>query len=93
MAKKVTEQKVKVVPKTKPEIGIDTNRELVDDMIAASQVGALDVSSIDALTSTAQTREQVYELIDSMANDDTISAVLKQYASDVIQTNDAGEIV
>lgn len=79
---------------TKPlEIGIDTNKTLMSDIIEAAEIGVLDISSIDALSQSVQNREQAYQLIDSMAKDDVIAAVLDNYAEDVVQTNDKGQIV
>ena len=93
MADKINEIKINPVANGKPEIGIDTDKTLVNSIIDAAQVGALDISSIDALSQSAQTREQAYELIDSMSQDDVISAVLETYAEDTVQTNDKGEII
>ena len=84
-------QKIKVVPTPNPEIGVDTENVFADSILAAAQVGGLDVSSIDALSQSAQNREQVYELIDSMATDEVLSAVLETYAEDSVEPNDKGE--
>lgn len=79
---------------TKPtEIGIDTSKTLFSNIIEAAEVGVLDISSIDALSQSVQNREQSYQLIDSMAQDDVIAAVLDNYAEDVVQTNDKGQTV
>lgn len=84
---------IKPINKEAPEIGIDTNKTMFDNIIDAAQVGALDISSIDALCQSAQNREQSYELIDAMAKDDVIAAVLETYAEDTVQTNDKGQII
>ena len=84
-------QKIKVVPTPEPEIGMDTDNVFADSILAAAQVGGLDVSSIDALSQSAQNRKQVYELIDSMATDEVLSAVLETYAEDAVEPNDKGE--
>ena len=89
--KKLTEEMVTPVAATAPEVGIDTTKSIISDMINSVQLGTLDVSSIDALSASAQTREQTYELLDAMASDEAISAVLKIYTSETIQTNDKGE--
>ena len=75
------------------EIGIDTSKSLMNNIIDAAEIGVLDISSIDALSQSVQNREQAYQLIDSMANDDVIAAVLDNYAEDVVQTNDKGQVV
>lgn len=84
--------KVKVLNNGAPEIGIDTEKTFAENIIGAAQVGALDISSIDALSNSAQSREQFYGIIDSMAQDDVIAAVLETYAEDATQTNDKGQI-
>ena len=89
--KKLTEEKITPTPAPTPEIGIDTQDTFVNNIIAGAQLGTLDISSIDALTNSAQTREQMYELLDSMSRDDVISAVLDTYVEDTIQTNDKGQ--
>ena len=90
---KEVKRKVKPTPKTPPETGIDTSKSIVDNIIESASIGCLDVSSIDALSQSAQNREQQYELMDSMLQDATISSVVKQYASDIIQTNDRGQTI
>lgn len=90
---KEVKRKVKPAPKTPPETGIDTSKSIVDNIIESASIGCLDVSSIDALSQSAQNREQQYELMDSMLQDATISSVVKQYASDIIQTNDRGQTI
>ena len=85
--------KVKPIPVPQAEIGIDVDGTFVDNLIEGSQIGSVDLSSIDALNQSAQSRERMYELIDSMATDDIISAVIETYAEDAIQTNDKGQIV
>lgn len=89
----VNEVFIKPVVADSPEIGIDISRQIANNIIGAAEVGALDITSIDALSQSAQTREQSYQLIDSMAQDDVIAAVLETYAEDTVQTNDAGQIV
>ena len=89
----INEIKVAPVVASAPEIGIDTNKSIIDNIIGAAEVGTLDISSIDALSQSAQNREQSYQLIDSMAQDDVIAAVLETYAEDTVQTNDSGQVV
>ena len=89
----INEIKIAPVAASAPEIGIDTNKSIIDNIIGAAEVGTLDISSIDALSQSAQNREQSYQLIDSMAQDDVIAAVLETYAEDTVQTNDSGQVV
>ena len=87
------EERIKPTIPTEPETGIDTDKTIISNIIEGAQVGGLDVSSIDALSNSAQNREQTYELLDSMAQDDVIAAVLETYTDDVIQTNDKGQTI
>ncbi len=93
MSEELREEKIKVVPAEAPETGIDVNKTIVNNIIEGAQVGGLDISSIDALSNSAQNREMTYELLDSMAQDDVVSAVLETYADDTVQTNDKGQTI
>lgn len=85
--------KIQPTPKRDPEVGIDTEKSIVSNMLDAIEFGNLNVSEINTLMQTAQTREQTYELIDTMAQDDVISAVLETYAEDTVETDDEGRSV
>jgi len=89
----INEIKIKPIATTSPEIGIDTERHFLDNLITSAQIGTLDISSIDALSNSAQSREQSYQLIDNMAQDTIIAAVLETYAEDAVQTNDSGKVM
>lgn len=93
MGQNLKEEKIIPTVPEAPETGIDTNKSIVNNIIEGAQVGGLDISSIDALSNSAQNRETVYELLDSMAQDDVVSAVLETYADDAIQTNDKGQTI
>ena len=93
ISQSMNEMRIIPTAATSPEIGIDTDKSIVSNIIGAAEIGALDISSIDALSQSAQNREQSYQLIDSMAQDDVIAAVLETYAEDTVQTNDSGQIV
>ena len=95
MPKKIsdTEKKVKIVPKTKPNIGIDTDNKFQDSVISAAQESSLDIGKLESFTNVAQTRDQIYSTIDTMMTDSTLSAVLDCYTADAVDTNDNGQIV
>lgn len=86
-------KRVKIVPKTKPDIGIDTDNKFEDTVIAAAQTSNLDINKLESFTNVAQTRDQIYSTIDTMMNDSTLSAILECYTSDVVDQNDEGKIV
>lgn len=85
--------KVKIVPKTKPDIGIDTDNQFEDTVITAAQTSTLDTNKLESFTNVAQTRDQLYSTIDTMMNDSTLSAILECYSSDVVDQNDSGDVV
>ena len=86
-------KRVKIVPKTKPDIGIDTDNTFEDTVVAAAQTSQLDANKLESFTNVAQTRDQVYSTIDTMMNDSTLSAILECYTSDVVDQNDQGQSV
>jgi len=88
-----TNQKIKPVPTPEPELGIDLKNSFVDSILDGASIGTLDLSSLNSLSQSTQSREQMYQLLDSMAQDDVVSAVLETYAEDAIQSNDKGESV
>lgn len=91
--KETTKQKVKVVPRPKPEIGIDTNNSFPDSLLDAAQASSLDTGVLENFSTVAQTREQMYSLIDTMAQDSTLAAIIESYAEDATEQNDRGKIV
>ena len=83
----------KAVPKPETNIGIDTADTLFQNIVSSGEASSLDMSQVEAFTRVSQNREQVYQLIDSMCEDPTISAVLETYAEDATEYNDQGKIV
>lgn len=75
------------------EIGIDVDDEFIDAIIEGVSSNIVDINTLDTFTNVTQSRENIYQLIDSMAADDRISAILETYASDVVETNDKGQTV
>lgn len=88
--KKIT---VKAVMPQPPEIGADTDGQLLSDLMSAAISSNVDLSALESFESVAQTREQTYSLIDTMCNDSTMASVVETYAEDVTQSNDNGNIV
>ncbi len=86
-------KKTKAVPVKDPEIGIDTTSDFVYTILDEIDNDKVDLNSIESFDSVAQTRETTYALIDSMACDDRVSAILETYAEDATETNEHGQIV
>lgn len=86
-------KKIKSVPKPNIEIGIDTDGVLSDEIIAAELEKKLNTDDINSFSQQSQNRNQLYDLIDTMCEDSTISAIIETYAEDSTEYNDKGKIV
>lgn len=86
-------KKVKAIPRPEKEIGIDTKKTLQYEIKDAAVSSTIDMSSLENFTTISQSREQIYELLDTMANDDAVAAVLETYAEDACEKGSNGHIV
>lgn len=87
-------KKIVAVPTPPKEIGIDTNNTLLQSIVQAEGAASkLDMSDIQAFTQLSQNRDQVYQMLDTMSEDSSISAILETYAEDATEYNDNGKIV
>ena len=88
---------IKSEPIPKAEIGIDTNNTFYKNIILSSELdgvaSSIDLSRINSFSDTAQSRDQVYTILDSMAMDSKVAAILETYAADSTEYNDEGKIV
>ena len=85
--------KIKPIPKPKPKIGVDTSQDFTKDLIDAIEAGYANLSDLDSFSVKAQTREQLYTLIDAMVQDGRVSAVLETYVEDITAPNNQGDII
>lgn len=76
-----------------PEIGIDTDNNLLHDLIDATAVEQVDITKLQSFTSVSRTRNELYDTLDYMAQDTTLASVLETYAEDATEMNDNGQIV
>ena len=74
-------------------IGVDTSKKFIDNILSASIASSLDTAEIENFTSISNSRDQIYQMIDTMSQDSLIAAILKTYTENVCETNDAGHIV
>ena len=81
------------VPAPERNIGVDTKETIYQNIINAGEKSQLDINALESFTSVSQSRNTVYNLMDSMCEDATISAVLETYAEDATEYNDQGQIV
>ena len=85
--------KVEPIPYPDRVRDIDVNNNIYDNIIDAQDKGTLDMSAIQSFTSISRSRDQVYALLDTMAEDPIISSALEIYSSDITEPNDQGKII
>ena len=89
----VYNKKTKAVPKPQRKKDVDLNNTLYKNIIGAQQSSQLNLSSLESLSQSASNRNELYNMIDAMCEDGTISAILETYAEDATERNDYGNIV
>ena len=85
--------KIDPVPVEDKEIGIDLDNTFEETIFDAVEKSQFDSTAIDSFATVAQTREQIYNLIDAMRQDNKVSAILETISEDVCEPNDDGKIV
>lgn len=85
----------KIVSKPVPERkkDVDLKNVLYQNIINAAMSSQLDLQSFESLNQSANDRNQLYNLIDTMCEDGSIAAVLETYAEDTTERNDTGNII
>ena len=74
-------------------LDIDTKKVLPDNIIEAGISHKLDMSALENFTSISNARDQVYQLIDTMAQDSSVAAILRTYTEDVCEPADNGHVI
>lgn len=74
-------------------VGMDTTKSLIDNILDAGITGGLDTSELDKFTNISNTRDQIYSLIDTMCADSAVSSIIRTYAENVCEPSDTGDIV
>ena len=100
-AKKKTSNKSPLVGTvTKPitldqttKLDIDTDKKLLDNIIEASIGGNLNTAELEQFTAISNSRDQVYQLIDTMMKDSVVSSIVRTYAEDACEVADNGHII
>lgn len=85
--------KINPVPVPETQIGIDTDDAFYDSIVDGGESASVDITKINAFTQITNNRETLYETLDTMAQDSTVSAVLETYAEDATETNEQGDII
>lgn len=74
-------------------LDIDTKKILADNIIEAGLSSQLDIARLENFTRISNSRDQIYQLIDTMAQDSSVSAILKTYAENVCEPADNGHVI
>lgn len=75
------------------KIDIDTDKNFIDEIIAAGTTNKLDISALENFTAMSNSRDQIYQLIDTMAADSSVASIIRTYAEEVCEPADNGHIV
>ena len=89
-------KQINPIPKPEKEIGIDLSDSILLNIINSQDQGIssqFDVAALQNFTNISRNRNQLYDTLDYMAQDSTISAILETYAEDATEANDNGDIV
>lgn len=74
-------------------LDIDVKNTLADNIIEAGLTSRLDMAAIENFTSVSNSRDQIYQMIDTMAQDSSVAAILRTYAEDVCEPADNGHVI
>lgn len=72
---------------------VGVSNVLYDNIVEVGTSSQFDLSSINSLTQEANTRNEMYNIYDTMCEDGQIGAVVKTYTQDTTQPNDDGNII
>ena len=75
------------------KLDIDTNKVLMDTIIEAGLNSTLDTAALERFTTISNSRDQIYQLIDTMCHDSAVSSIVRTYAEDVCEPADSGHVV
>ena len=86
-------KKIHPIPTESKKDAVGISDVLYDNIVNTSFSSPIDISALSSLTSTATTRNELYNIYDTMCEDGRIGAVVKTYAEDATEKNDEGKIV
>lgn len=86
-------KKIKKVTPEGKESDVGISDVMYDNIIHSGINSMIDLSGINSLSQQATTRNEMYNIYDTMCEDGQISAVIKTYAEDATQRNTEGNIV
>ena len=75
------------------KLDVDTDRTFMDHMIMAGLSNKVDTEELEKFTTISDSREAMYQQLDTMCGDSSVSAVVRTITEDVCETADSGHIV
>ena len=84
---------IETIPVPEKNIGVDTKDTLLHNVVYAGESSQIDISQFESFLSVSQKRDEVYQMIDTMAEDSIVASILETYAEDATEYNDQGRIV
>ena len=86
-------KRINPVPKPPVNIGIDTEDEFYKALVEAGTANTIDIGQFGSFAQISNSRETLYQVLDTMSEDSTIASMLEIYTEDATETNDQGQIV
>ena len=86
-------QKINPVYIPDTEIGVDVDNSFFRDVAELGESSSIDITAINSFAQLSQSRETFYQVLDTMAQDSTVAAMLEIYAEDATEHNENGQTV
>lgn len=86
-------KKIKSIPVRSKNSEVGISNTLYDNILETGFSSPVDLSSLQSLSQQANTRNEMYNIYDTMCEDGQISAVIQTYAEDSTERNEQGNIV
>lgn len=85
--------KINPMPVPETNVGIDTDNEFFKDIAELGDATSIDITTINSFSQLSNSRETLYQVLDTMAQDSTVAAILEIYAEDATEQNEQGQTV
>ena len=86
-------KKIVGVPRPEPDIGIENGHSVINDILNTTDASQVDTSVLNSFLEVSRSRNNVYNLIDTMCQSPIPAAILEQYTEDTTAPNDNKEII
>ena len=73
--------KINPMPVPETNVGVDTDNEFFKDIAELGDSSSIDITAINSFSQLSQSRETLYQVLDTMAQDSTVSAILEIYCT------------